>query len=64
VAVGVAVGVPQAVTIRQRVEGPAPQPDGPPLDRRTASRYFLALADGVEEAYAALFEAYLNSFAR
>jgi hypothetical protein len=37
------------------MDGPPLEPDGPPLDRRAASRYRLLLADGVGEAYAAIY---------
>jgi hypothetical protein len=43
-------------TIRERLYGGPPQPDGPPLDRRTASRYFFKLADGIAEGYAAFYQ--------
>jgi hypothetical protein len=42
-------------SIRERMDGPPLVPDGPPLDRRAASSYRLLLADGVEEAYAAIY---------
>jgi hypothetical protein len=42
-------------SIRERMDGPPLEPDGPPVDRRAASRYRLGLADGVEEAYAAIY---------
>lgn len=43
-------------TIRERVEGPVVAfPDGPPLSRSELSRFRLALADGVEEGYAAVY---------
>ncbi|MQA28374.1 MAG: hypothetical protein GEU82_00845 [Luteitalea sp.] len=42
-------------TIRSRIDGPPRAPDGPPLAGRAASRYFLQSADGVEEAYAAIY---------
>jgi hypothetical protein len=42
-------------SIRERMDGPPQEPDGPPLDRRAAARYRLGLADGVEEAYAAIY---------
>lgn len=37
------------------MDGPLLGPDGPPLDQRAASRYRLLLAEGVEEAYAAIY---------
>jgi hypothetical protein len=46
---------PIIASIRERMDGPPVQPDGPPLDRRAASSYRLLLADGVEEAYAAIY---------
>jgi len=42
-------------SIRERMGGWPVEPDGPPLDRRAASRYRLRLADNVEEAYAAIY---------
>jgi hypothetical protein len=42
-------------SIRARMDGLPPGPDAPPLDRNAASRYRLQLADGVEEAYAAVY---------
>ena len=42
-------------TIRSRMEPPPAGPDGPPLHRRAAAGYFLHLADGVEEGYAAFY---------
>jgi hypothetical protein len=42
-------------TIRSRMEPSPPVPDGPPLHRRAAASYFLHIADGVEEAYAAVY---------
>jgi hypothetical protein len=41
-------------TIRERIEGPQPGPSAP-LSRSEAARFRLALADGVEEAYAAVY---------
>jgi hypothetical protein len=47
---------PIVAAIRERMhEGQLLVPDGPPLDRRAASRDRLLLADGVEEAYAAIY---------
>jgi len=37
------------------MDGPILGPDAPPLDRNAVSRYRLQLADGVEEAYAAVY---------
>jgi hypothetical protein len=42
-------------TIRERMDGPVLAPDGPPLSARQLSEYRLQLADGVEEAYAAVY---------
>jgi hypothetical protein len=42
-------------TIRERMDGPVLTPDGPPLTARQLSQYRLQLADGVEEAYAAVY---------
>lgn len=44
-----------AALIRDRMEGPARAPDGPPLDARERSQFQLHLADAVEEAYAAIY---------
>ena len=41
--------------IRERMEGAPRLPDGPPLSMRDAARHRLELADGVEEAYAAIY---------
>ena len=41
--------------IRERMDGPVLIPDGPPLTARQLSQYRLPLADGVEEAYAAVY---------
>lgn len=41
--------------IRERMDGPVRVPDGPPATRRELSQYRLQLADGVEEAYAAVY---------
>lgn len=43
-------------SIRERMEGPAMLPDGPPLTAREFSRYRLQLADPVKEAYAAIYK--------
>jgi hypothetical protein len=48
-------------SIRERMGGPPLEPDGPPLDRPAASRYRLLLADGVEEAYAAIYSTQSDS---
>jgi len=45
------------VTIRERIDGPAPQPDGPPPSLGQLARFRLHLADDVEEAYAAIYAA-------
>ncbi len=45
---------PIIASIRERMDGPPLVPDGPPLTARELSRYRLQLADGVEEAYAAI----------
>jgi hypothetical protein len=42
-------------SIRELVDGPAAVPDGPPPDARELSRYLGQLADGVEEAYGAVY---------
>lgn len=42
-------------SIRELVDGPAAVPDGPPLDARELSRYLGQLADGVVEAYGAVY---------
>ena len=42
-------------SIRERMDGPTLVPDGPPPTAREVSRYRLQLADGVEEAYAAIY---------
>lgn len=42
-------------SIRQLIDGPAAVPDGPPLDAKQLSRYLGQLADGVEEAYGAVY---------
>jgi hypothetical protein len=42
-------------SIRERVEGPVVVPDGPPPPAPELSRYRLSLADGVNEAYAAIY---------
>ena len=43
-------------SIRERMDGPTPVPDGPPLSPTEAARFRLHFADGVEEAYAAIYE--------
>jgi hypothetical protein len=43
-------------SIRELMEGPAPMPDGPPLDTRQLAGYRLQLADGVEEGYGAVYK--------
>ncbi len=42
--------------IRMHMYGLPRAPDGPPLDRREASRYFLQQADGIQEGYAAFYK--------
>src|SRR5687768_14259440 len=46
---------PLIASIRERVDGPVLMPDGPPLTARQSARYRLHLAEGVEEAYAAIY---------
>jgi hypothetical protein len=41
--------------IRERMVSGLAAPDAPPLDRRDLARYRLALADGLEEGYAAVY---------
>jgi len=43
------------ISIRQIIEGPAKVPDGPPPGSKELSRYLGQLADGVEEAYGAVY---------
>jgi hypothetical protein len=43
------------VPIVERLHGPILTPDGPPLAARELARYRSRLADGVEEAYAAVY---------
>ena len=47
---------PLVASIRERMDGPTPVPDGPPLSPAEATRFRLNFADGVEEAYAAIYE--------
>src|SRR5947207_12255910 len=47
---------PLVATIRERVDAPPPVTDGPPLSAPEATRFRLRLADGVEEAYAAVYK--------
>ena len=42
-------------SIREHIEGPVAVPDGPPLDAKELARYLGQLADGVEEAYGAVY---------
>ena len=42
-------------SVREIVEGPVAFPDGPPLDAKQLFRYLGQLADGVEEAYGAVY---------
>jgi hypothetical protein len=42
-------------SIREMVDGPVAVPDGPPLGAKELSRYLVQLADGVEEAYGAVY---------
>ena len=44
-----------AAAIAQRVDGMAPQPDGPPLDRSASAAFALKWADQVVEAYRATY---------
>ncbi|MFN2444576.1 MAG: hypothetical protein ABR606_03165 [Vicinamibacterales bacterium] len=46
---------PMVATIRERIDGPALVPDSPPLTTRQRARHRLQLAEGVEEAYAAIY---------
>jgi hypothetical protein len=48
---------PVVASIRERMDGPIPAPDAPPVDRNAAARYRRQLTDGVEEAYAAVYGA-------
>jgi hypothetical protein len=41
--------------IHERIQGPQPGPDAPPLSRGERARFRLAFADGIEEAYAAVY---------
>jgi hypothetical protein len=41
--------------IRELVDGPAAVPDGPPPGAKELSRYIGQLANGLEEAYAAVY---------
>ena len=41
--------------IRERIDAPAALPDGPPLDAKELSRYRAQLADGLEQAYGAVY---------
>ena len=47
---------PIVASIRERVDVPPPVPDGPPQTPADAARFHLQLADGVEEAYAAVYD--------
>jgi hypothetical protein len=51
----VGTDAPLIATIRERVEGPALLPDGPPPSARQVARFRLQLAEGVEEGYAAIY---------
>jgi hypothetical protein len=42
-------------SVREIVDGPVAVPDGPPLGAKELSRYLGQLADGVEEAYGAVY---------
>jgi hypothetical protein len=42
-------------SVREIVDGPVAIPDGPPPDAKELSRYLGLLADGVEEAYGAVY---------
>ena len=50
-----------AAAIRRQIEGPTPEPDGPPLDAAAASAFMLRWADHVVEAYGATYLADDNS---
>jgi hypothetical protein len=43
--------------IRERIAPPARLPDGPPLNPSELARYRLALADGIAQSYAAIYQA-------
>jgi hypothetical protein len=45
---------PILATIRERL-APTEVPDGPPLTQAQARRYFLQLADGIDQAYVAIY---------
>ena len=45
----------QIISIREMIGPPTPVPDGPPLDARALSRFRGQLANGVEEAYGAVY---------
>jgi len=47
---------PIVASVRERIDVPPPVPDGPPLTPADAARFHLQLADGVEEAYAAVYD--------
>jgi hypothetical protein len=46
---------PLTATIRQRISGAPLTPDGPPLTARESASYRLHLAEGVDEAYVAIY---------
>jgi len=46
---------PLLATIRERLGGTPPTPDGPPLTPRQNASYRLHLAEGVEEGYTAVY---------
>jgi hypothetical protein len=46
---------PPRASICELIDGPAPVPDGPLLDAKELSRHVGQLADGVEEAYGAVY---------
>ena len=43
------------VEVRERLEGPRLIPDAPALTARDAARFRIQLADGIDEAYAAIY---------
>ena len=47
---------PLVASIRERMDAPTLMPDGPPLSPGEAASFRLHFADGVEEAYAAIYE--------
>jgi hypothetical protein len=47
---------PVVASIRERVDLPPRMPDGPPLTPGEAARFRLQFAEGIEEAYAAVYK--------